>query len=115
MPVTAPALSLEIYQELASLSSQILSHMRAQRWCQATSLCAAYERGLEKLQAQPALSTRDKLARRALLNQILANDAQMRSLMSPQGGLLPLIMQAPAAQQDRKRAGKGARGGCGRT
>lgn len=102
MPVTAPALPLEIYQELARLSSQILSHMRAQRWSQATSLSAAYERGLEKLQAQPALGTRAKLARRALLNQILANDAQMRSLMSPQGGLLPLIMQAPAAQHQPK-------------
>lgn len=97
-----PSLQLEIYQELFDLSSQIVMHLREQHWNRAACLCATYEQTLEKMQSQPALSHQEKRQRRALLNQILANDAEMRSLMSPQTDMLLTMAQStPVHQQHR--------------
>lgn len=90
---------LEIYQELADLSSEILDHLQAQHWCRAANLCLTYEQTLEKIHDHPALTRTERQMRRSLLNQILSNDAKMRSLMSPYlGGLLTMTQSVGSEQ-----------------
>src|SRR5690625_597656 len=97
-PRTKP-FDLDAYRQLADLSTQIIQHVHNERWLPAAALCRAYHRALCKIQHNVALSPSQQKARRALLNTILANDAEIRSLMHPESQFIHLALQSQPSQK----------------
>src|SRR5690625_4715510 len=88
MPQSSNATSpLELYQQLAQISSQIIDCIQQEQWTPAAELCHVYADVLGQLKHLPGLTSRQQKARRALLGIILTNDAEIRAYLNPQSHL----------------------------
>jgi len=75
---------LRHYQAIATLSAEMLDKAQAQQWDALVELGHQYRDAVERLQSLNPLDDDQKNARRALLTQILNNDAHIRRLISPE-------------------------------
>jgi len=79
----APSI-LNRYQTIASISGRMLTEARANRWDAVYALGEEYYSAVEELRELETLSLEDREARKALLTQILDDDANIRRLAMPE-------------------------------
>ena len=90
---------LRQYQIIAAISNSMFVAAHANQWDQLVELGDQYHREVEALRNIRELSDEDRIARRDLLNQILANDAHIRELASPELKRLRSLLGTMKRQQ----------------
>jgi len=98
--MTQPSPVLRQYRLIASISSQMLTQARSNRWELVLALGEQYLEAVESLRIMSHLSRDDRLARHNLLAQILDDDASIRDLAAPELKRLGTLL----GQMRRKKA-----------
>ncbi len=91
---------LEQYQLIARITSHMLELAQSNRWEEVIAQCELYVAAVHKLKTLDELSAQDKQARRELLTQILADDAAIRNLATPELTRLSYLMGNMKRQQN---------------
>lgn len=91
---------LEHYQLIASITSNMLQLAQNNQWPEVMTQCESYIQAVHNLKQLDSLSAQDRQARRELLTQILADDAAIRNLATPEMGRLAHLMGNMKRQQN---------------
>ncbi|MGE8517316.1 MAG: flagellar protein FliT [Alcaligenes nematophilus] len=99
MSDTFTNLIVDQYKTIAGITRHMLELAQTARWDEVVEQSKQYRHAVEQLKTLEDLSSIDKQARRQLLTQILADDAQIRHLATPELGRLGALLGNMKRQQ----------------
>lgn len=99
MSTTTPSL-LQQYETIAHITSNMLQQAQRNAWDEVFTLSERYIEAVDSLRTMDSLSGSDREARRELLTRILADDAQIRHLATPELKRLDQLLGNMRRQQN---------------
>ncbi len=98
---------IDLYQALAAITGAMLAAARAEDWDLLVALesdCAAQVAALKQAEALTALSSRQNKQKAALIEQMLADDGELRPLVAARMAQLSHQMSSASTQRKLSRA-----------
>ena len=97
--MTTPSPILHQYELIASITSRMLELAHDQQWDNVVQLGEQYIQAVEALRRMAPLNLHERQARRVLLDQILSDDAHIRSLAAPELARLGALLGTARKQR----------------